>query len=102
MEALAVQTKSSPQVVTSGTSRIGVRKMNPRDTVLGAIRKNLPQPAVPLPEVQSFAHPGEPLLQARGILTDLFFARSQMGISLAFHIVFAGTDGQDLRVTWYR
>jgi len=34
--------------------------MNPRDIVLGAIRKNLPQPAVPLPEVQSFAHPGEP------------------------------------------
>jgi hypothetical protein len=39
--------------------------MNPRVIVLGAIRKNLPQPAVPLPEVQSFAHPGEPLLQAR-------------------------------------
>ena len=39
--------------------------MNPRDIVLGAIRKNL-HPVVPLPEVQSFAHPGEPLLQARG------------------------------------
>jgi L-lactate dehydrogenase complex protein LldG len=36
--------------------------MNPRDIILGAIRKNLPQPAVPLPEVQSFAHSGEPLL----------------------------------------
>ena len=36
--------------------------MNPRDIILGAIRKNLPQPAVLLPEVQSFAHPGEPLL----------------------------------------
>jgi L-lactate dehydrogenase complex protein LldG len=36
--------------------------MNPRDIILGAIRKNLPQPAVPLPEVPSFAHPGEPLL----------------------------------------
>jgi hypothetical protein len=65
MEALAVQSKSSPQVATAGTSRIGVRNMNPRDIVFGAIRKNLPQWAVPLPEVQSFAHPGEPLLQAR-------------------------------------
>jgi len=38
--------------------------MNPRDIVLGAIRKNLPQPAVPLPEVQSFAHPVTPTRRA--------------------------------------
>ena len=36
--------------------------MNARDIILGAIRKNLPQPAVPLPEVQSFSHLGEPLV----------------------------------------
>jgi hypothetical protein len=47
--------------------------MNPRGIVLGAIRKNLPQPAVPLPEVQSFAHPGEPLLQAREAFYRLVF-----------------------------
>ncbi len=29
--------------------------MSPRDTILAAVRRNLPRPAVPLPEVRSFA-----------------------------------------------
>jgi hypothetical protein len=76
--------------------------MNPRDTVLGAIRKNLPQRLCRFLRSKALHTRASLSFKRGGILTDLFFARSQMGISLAFHIVFAGTDGQDLRVTWYR
>src|ERR1700751_3993178 len=33
----------------SGISRIGRNNMNPRDIILAAVRKNLPEPKVPLP-----------------------------------------------------
>jgi L-lactate dehydrogenase complex protein LldG len=36
--------------------------MNPRDAILSAVRRNLPRPAVPLPEVSSFSGVSEPLL----------------------------------------
>jgi L-lactate dehydrogenase complex protein LldG len=36
--------------------------MNPRDAILSAVRRNLPRPAVPPPEVPSFPGAGEPLL----------------------------------------
>ena len=36
--------------------------MNPRDIILGAVRRNLPQPAVPLPEAQGFPRKTEPIL----------------------------------------
>jgi L-lactate dehydrogenase complex protein LldG len=36
--------------------------MSPRDTILAAVRRNLPRPAVPLPELPGVPGAGEPLL----------------------------------------
>src|SRR5262249_23232360 len=36
--------------------------MSPRDAILAAVRKNLPRPAVPLPEVPQFPYSGGSLL----------------------------------------
>ena len=35
----------------SGISRTGGKHMSPRDAILAAVRRNLPRPAVPLPEI---------------------------------------------------
>ena len=36
--------------------------MSTRDVILAAVRKNRPQPVVPLPELSTISHPGEPTL----------------------------------------